>query len=278
MGSKALGTPMQRVRRKLGFVLAASSHGPLIVNRFDYHREGERLFGVGGEILEGSSFDPEEIALLLGALQRRRTYFGDGVVLLDCGANIGVHTVECAVEMTGWGSVLAIEAQERLYYALAGNIALNNCFNARAIHAAVAAQDGTLRVPVPDYLQPGSFGSLELKPQGSAEFIGQKIDYSPDAMQEIRCLKIDSLALSRIDLIKIDVEGMELEVLEGARQTVAKHRPILLVEWLKSPKPDLQRTLEGCGYRVFEAGKNFLAVHPDDRSLQHLQQTTPKTG
>lgn len=269
---------MRRARRKLGFVLAASSHGPLIVDRFDYNRDGDRLFGVGGEILEWSSFDPGEIDLLLGALQRRRTYFGDGVVLLDCGANIGVHTVECAVEMTGWGSVLAIEAQERLYYALAGNIALNNCFNARAIHAAVAAQDGTLRVPVPDYLQPGSFGSLELKPQGSAEFIGQKIDYSPDAMQEIRCLKIDSLALSRIDLIKIDVEGMELEVLEGARQTVAKHRPILLVEWLKSPKPDLQRTLEGCGYRVFEAGKNFLAIHPDDRSLQHLQQTTPKTG
>ena len=42
---------MSRARRKLGFVLAASSHGPLILNRFDYHRVGERLFGVGGEIL-----------------------------------------------------------------------------------------------------------------------------------------------------------------------------------------------------------------------------------
>ena len=76
---------------------------------------------------------------MLGALHRRRQYFGDGVVLVDCGANIGVHTVECAVEMTGWGSVLAIAAQERLYYALAGNIALNNCFNARALDAPVAA-------------------------------------------------------------------------------------------------------------------------------------------
>jgi FkbM family methyltransferase len=263
---------MRRARRKLGFVLAASSHGPLIVDRFDYNRDGDRLFGVGGEILEWSAFDPEEIDLLLGALNRRRQYFGDGVVLIDCGANIGVHTVECAVEMTGWGSVLAIEAQERLYYALAGNIALNNCFNARAVHAAVSAEDGTLGVPVPDYLSPGSFGSLELKPQGNAEFIGQKVDYSPGATQEIRCLKLDSLALSRIDVIKIDVEGMEMEVLAGARHLIAKHRPILLVEWLKSPKPQLEQTLAGFGYRVFAAGKNFLAVHPTDRSLEHLQQ------
>ena len=269
---------MRRARRKLGFVLAASSHGPLIVDRLDYNRDGDRLFGVGGEILEWSAFDPEEIDLLLSALHRRRQYFGDGVVLIDCGANIGVHTVECAVEMTGWGSVLAIEAQERLYYALAGNIALNNCFNARALHAAVAAQDGTMRVPVPDYLSPGSFGSLELRPQPTNEFIGQKIDYSQAATQEIRCLKLDSLALPRIDLVKIDVEGMEMEVLASARQLIAKHRPIMLIEWLKSPKPQLQQTLEGFGYRVFEAGKNFLAVHPSDRSLEHLQRNPASGG
>jgi FkbM family methyltransferase len=269
---------MRRARRKLGFVLAASSHGPLIVDRFDYNRDGNRLFGVGGEILEWSAFDPEEIDLLLGALQRRREYFGDGVVLIDCGANIGVHTIECAVEMTGWGSVLAIEAQERLYYALAGNIALNNCFNARAMHAAVAAADGTMRAPVPDYLQPGSFGSLELKPRETAEFIGQKIDYSPGAMQEIRCMKLDSLALPRIDLIKIDVEGMEMEALAGGRQLIAKHRPIILVEWLKSPKPELHQTLEGFGYRVFETGRKFLAIHPTDRSIEHLQRSPVSGG
>jgi FkbM family methyltransferase len=239
---------MRHARRKLGFVLAASSHGPLIVNRFDYSRTGDRFFGVGGEILETAAFGPQEIELVLGTLRCRRQYFGDGVAMIDCGANIGVHTVECAIEMTGWGSVLAIEAQERVYYALAGNIALNNCFNARALHAAVAAQDGTMRVPVPDYLSPASFGSLELRPQTN-EFIGQKIDYSPGAMQEIRCLKLDSLALPRVDLVKIDVEGMELDVLTGARQLIAKHQPILQVEWLKSPKPQLRQTLEG-----FEAG------------------------
>jgi FkbM family methyltransferase len=51
-------------------------------------------------------------------------------VAIDCGANIGTHTIEWAKKMTGWGAVIGIEAQERIFYALAGNIAINNCFNA----------------------------------------------------------------------------------------------------------------------------------------------------
>jgi FkbM family methyltransferase len=258
---------MTRTLRKIAFVLAASSHGPLIVDRFDYHRAGDRLFGVGGEILEWSVFDPAEVELMLSLLRHRRRYFGDGVIAIDCGANIGVHTVECATEMTGWGSILAIEAQERLYYALAGNIALNNCFNARAVHAAVGARDGAIKIPVPNYLAPGSFGSLELRSRPDNEFIGQTIDYSPKAAQEIRCLKLDSLPLSRLDLIKIDVEGMELEVISGAAGLIARHRPILLVEWLKSDKPRLRAVIEDLGYRTIERGTNFLFVHPSDQNF-----------
>jgi FkbM family methyltransferase len=67
-------------------------------------------------------------------------------VAIDCGANIGVHTTQWARLMTGWGRVVAFEPQERIYYALAGNIAINNCFNVRAIHAAVPSTPGTMRL------------------------------------------------------------------------------------------------------------------------------------
>ena len=50
----------------------------------------------------------------------RRPHFGDGVVAVDRGADIGVHTLEWARSMTAWGSVIAIEAQECIFYALAG--------------------------------------------------------------------------------------------------------------------------------------------------------------
>jgi FkbM family methyltransferase len=265
---------MRNPRRKIAFVLAASDHGTMIVNRFDRRMvDAQRGIGVGFQILEGAAFDPQEVDMALSLLGLRRQYFGDGVAALDCGANIGVHTIEWAKRMSGWGQVIAIEAQERIYYALAGNIAINNCFNARAIHAAVAAQSGTMKVPVPDYLSPGSFGSLELRRGENTEFIGQPIDYTEDKAATIRTLTIDSLGLARIDLIKLDVEGMELEALAGARGSIERARPILIVEAVKSDKAALRATLEQLGYRLFEMGINLLAIHASDHTAGHVNQS-----
>jgi FkbM family methyltransferase len=262
---------MRNPRRKIAFVLAASDHGTMIVNRFDYRMVDERRgFGVGFQILEGSSFDPQEVDVALSLLMLRRQYFGDGAVALDCGANIGVHTVEWAKRMNGWGQVVAIEAQERLFYALAGNIAVNNCFNARAMHAAVAAKSGTMRIPMPDYLNPGSFGSLELRQSERTEFIGQPVDYSDKAAVTIRTVSIDSFEFPRLDLVKIDVEGMETEAIEGAAASLARCRPALMVESIKSDKARLREMLEQHGYRLFDAGLNLLAIHGDDKTLAHV--------
>src|SRR3974390_2771448 len=104
---------MQSVGRKLAFVLASSNHGTMIVNRFDHRMlDQSRGYGVGFQILETASFDQGEVNLVLDMLQRRRKHHGDGVIAIDCGANIGVHSIEWAKLMTGWGSVLSIEAQE----------------------------------------------------------------------------------------------------------------------------------------------------------------------
>jgi FkbM family methyltransferase len=264
---------MRNPPRKLAFVLAATEHGTLILNRFDYRPPSEdgNAFGVGYQILETGTHDPAEVDRALLLLDLRRQYFGDGVVAVDCGANIGVHAIEWARRMSGWGSVLAIEAQERVYYALAGNIALNNCFNARALHAAVAAQDGRLQIPQPDYLQPSSFGSLELQQRPQNEFIGQPIDYSPGRMVAVSSLTLDALQLPRVDLIKFDVEGMEEEALHGAQDTIARHRPILMLEWVKSSRDALCSLLFAAGYAIFQFGMMLVAVHREDKSLGHIK-------
>src|SRR5664279_672198 len=133
---------MRNVGRTLAFVLASSNHGAMIVNRFDYQLTAPgRGFGVGFQILERGCFDPQEVELAIQLLELRRIHNGDGVVAIDCGANIGVHTVEWAIAMTGWGSVVSIEAQERIYYALAGNIALNNCC---LLYTSPSPRDGLL--------------------------------------------------------------------------------------------------------------------------------------
>jgi FkbM family methyltransferase len=263
---------MQIIRRPSPFVLASSGHGTLIVNRNDYRLVGpDRGYGVGFQLLNTSYFDPEEVELVLSLLSLRRKAFGDGVIAIDCGANIGVHTIEWAKSMYGWGEVIAVEAQERLYYALAGNVAINNCFNAVVLHAAVGAKCGEISVPVPNYMLPSSFGSLELRRRENNEFIGQAIDYSANRTQVIRMLSIDSFNAQRLDFIKIDVEGMELEALEGARQSIARHKPVLLIESIKVDSAELKRTLLAAGYRIFPSGINILAVHESDPCAREIR-------
>jgi FkbM family methyltransferase len=258
-------------KRPAAFVLTSTDHGSMLVNRHDYQLVPGGGFGVGFQLLETASFDAEEVNFVLELLESRRLEYGDGVIAIDCGANIGVHTLEWARFMHGWGNVLAFEAQERIFYALAGNLTLNNCFNARAIWAAVGATNGALRVPVPDYFTPSSFGSLELRQTGQTEFIGQEIDYSDAATQLVQMMAIDSLGLPRLDLIKIDIEGMEMEALEGARASIARHKPHLLIEKIKSNEADIRRFVGELGYKVFPLGINLLAVHASDTLAGQLQ-------
>jgi len=261
---------MQSAGRKLAFLLASSNHGTMIVNRFDYRMvDQNRGFGVGHQILENAAYDPDEVKLAVDVLGLRRKHYGDGVVAIDCGANIGVHTIEWAKAMTQWGSVLSVEAQERIYYALAGNIAINNCFNAIALHAAVSSQSGVMQIPNPNYSIPSSFGSLELRQRDGNEFIGQPIDYRNN-MVNVRQLMLDEFGLPRVDLIKIDVEGMEMEVLQGAAQTIGRARPVLLIESDKSDVGQLKQWLQSHGYLIMEAGYNLVAIHSDDKTLVDL--------
>src|SRR5580704_13182476 len=137
---------IQNPARKLAFVLASTEHGAMILNRNDWHVTGN--YGVGGELLECGVFSRDETNWLTGLVDIRRDHYGRGVRVIDGGANIGVFTVELARHMAGWGSVLAIEAQERLYYALAGNVAISNSLNASALWGALT-EFGSVFVDVP---------------------------------------------------------------------------------------------------------------------------------
>lgn len=269
---------MPSAPRKLAFVTAATEHGTLIVNRFDQHRiDAQNAYGVGFQLLNQAFYDRDEVRLARTLLDLRRSHHGNGVVAVDCGANIGVHTIEWAKHMTGWGTVLALEAQERIYYALAGNIAINNCFNARAIHAAVTSRPGRMKIPSPDYLVESSFGSLELQKREQTEFIGQTIDYAASNMVEVAAVSLDVLGFPRLDLIKIDVEGMELDVLAGGAHCIAKMRPILIVETIKTDEGKLRTFLEELGYVVLRTGMNVLGVHKQDPCSRHIQAQAQTT-
>lgn len=247
----------------------------MIFSRLDYRMVApNKGFGVGLQLLERGAYDPQEVANVKRVLRLRRQHHGDGVVSLDCGANVGVHSIEWAKLMEGWGEVIAVEAQERIYYALAGNIALNNCFNARAVHAAVGDAVSEIAIPVPNYLTPSSFGSLELKAREKTEFIGQPIDYAAGPKQAVRLLTIDSLTLKRLDFLKLDVEGMELEALAGASETIQRCKPVLMIEVIKSDRAEIAKRLKAWSYDTFPMGLNVLAVSHDDPLRAHIKKVS----
>ncbi|MEJ6021570.1 FkbM family methyltransferase [Ramlibacter sp. PS4R-6] len=261
--------------RPIAYVLAATNHGTMIVNRNDhYEPRPDATLGVGAQLLWNSAFDPEEVELALGLLGLRRANFGDGVVAIDGGANVGVHTIEWARHMHGWGRVIAFEAQEPVFYALAGNVALNNCWNATARWCALGEAEGFIDVPEPDYLRPGTFGSLELRRRERTQFIGQDVSYDPEDCVKTPMVSIDSLALERLDFIKLDVEGMEVDVLRGAAATLARCKPIVLAEMIKADRKDLIACLEDAGYEVITEGLdiNLMAFHRSDPSRRQIHR------
>jgi FkbM family methyltransferase len=148
--------------------------------------------------------------LLLGALLK------PGQVAVDVGANIGTHAVFFAQAVGLSGAVLAFEPQRALHQLLCANLALNAHFHVRALHAAAGATPGSIVVPDVDYAAGGNFGGLSLGTFREGE--------------RVPVLTLDGFGLVRCHLLKVDVEGMELQVLLGARETLRRCSPVLYVE------------------------------------------------
>jgi FkbM family methyltransferase len=137
---------------------------------------------------------------------------GDTVV--EVGSNIGAHSVVLSHHLGRAGRLLIFEPQRIVFHMLCGNLALNSCWNTKALPEAVGSHCGMIGIPAVDYSKPGNFGGIEMRNE-SAEMV--------------RLCTIDSHEVSP-SLIKIDVEGMELDVLLGAEATIKRSRPILYVE------------------------------------------------
>lgn len=161
-----------------------------------------------------------------------------GDVVLDVGAHIGTHAVFFAQRVGADGRVFAFEPQRQSFHLLCGNTALNNLMNLKCLNLAIGARAGTIEVPIVEPTREFNFGSVSLDTGLAGE---------PVAMTTI-----DALGLAKCDFIKIDVEGLEGEVLDGARQTIAKYRPALFLEANRPHQsPALIRQVMELGYNAF---------------------------
>lgn len=228
------------------FVLVSTRYGPLIVNRLDFDTK-ENIRGVGLELLATGQYQQKELNNSCYLIQALRKSRGDGLIVVDGGANIGVMTVLWADMMREWGQVIAVEPQIRTYYALCGNITLNNLFNVQAINAALAERSGSIAMPQMDPTKPANFGGASCG--GISDVVVQTI-------------AIDQQELERCDFIKLDIEGMELEAIAGAKKTIELCRPIMMIEHIKIGVWKIKEVLPD--YGVFIAGMNVICIHRSD--------------
>ena len=231
-------------------VVMATEQGTYIVNKND--------LGVGWQLSTRGAYDPDEVELfraLVGSLGR------DDAVVLDIGANIGIHAVTLAEMVGPKGKVHAFEAQRIVYYMLAGNIAMHSIENVYCHHLAVGASKGRIQIPIFDYAKPLSFGSVEFGAEQREQIGQQRID-DPTRQEHVNLVAIDELAYPAVHLMKIDVEGMELDVLIGAEKTIKRDMPTIFVEYLKGDRKALAGWLLSAGYRLYVHRHNWLCVPP----------------
>lgn len=245
----------------IAFSLCATDHGMMILPTWDYYinPDGTNSVGVGHILRVNSCYDPDMLTIVASVLAKRHElYPNDEGIAIDAGANVGVYTMEMARVMKGWGKVLAFEPQRPVFNCLAGNVAMNNCHNTELSMAAIGDRTGTIFVPEIDFTKPGAYGGLQLKKD------------KPDCMAwtgrkySVPLYRIDEIGLNRLDVLKIDIEGMEPEALAGSFQTVRRCRPFVLAEWIICGDAPVRSFLESQDYTIYNGGIMLIGLHKDD--------------
>ena len=206
--------------------------------------------------------DPDMVRRGIALLRER----GGRGCILDVGAHLGTFSVPVALA-TGH-PVHAFEVQWKIAQLLAQNYRLNGIERAEVHHVAIGAPDGpdSLLLPRVDYASPGNFGAYAVDPDIIVDHSAKRLRLLAESAR-VKQRTIDSFAIDQVDLVKIDVEGMELEVLRGAVETLERsHYPPLLFEsWRGEAYRDLRdRTLtfvRGLGYECEIHEDNITARH-----------------
>lgn len=177
----------------------------------------------------------------LGALNIARD-----AVILDVGANIGIFSLSYA-RLCSEGTVYAFEPHPGTFEILVGNIALNRDLRdrVRPLNLGLSNAAGSADISIPTAKIHSRYDTA-CRRLNSGLF-----SMHGDGVEKVTCRFVDLDAfmpdVPRLDLMKIDVEGSEYEVLEGARRTIDRLRPVITLEY-----NDLTRTLSRHDSRSFE--------------------------
>ncbi|MBP7828505.1 MAG: FkbM family methyltransferase [Kiritimatiellae bacterium] len=163
------------------------------------------------------------------AAVRRLVRPGDRVV--DAGANIGYVTALLSRWVGPTGRVYSMEPEPGTFDVLSANVRRLNLGNVELFHCAVSSHEGAGALAIPEYADGGE-NLYEARVVGSPEGSGGVRTVG------IKLASLDKLLGGRVEalaLIKLDVEGSELEAVQGARELVRRFQPAFLIEVSSDP-------------------------------------------
>jgi FkbM family methyltransferase len=161
-----------------------------------------------------------------------RSMVREGDTVIDVGAYIGTHSLAFASYVGPAGHVISIEPQSRSFELLKRNVEANGLKHVQLENAIASSSAHEELIPSIDIGSPGSYGSESLRDVLSADRRGelQQSASDPRAALAVKSIALDELNVSACALIKIDVEGMEDMVLQGAAETIRRWQPSIYAE------------------------------------------------
>lgn len=249
--------------RKLRNILVQSDHGALIVNRNDIGPDG---VGVGAFILDHGNNNTVEANVLMQSLSGV-----DNPIIFDIGANIGTFATWVAKWSSNKnGKVYCFEPQRQVFQMLCGNMALNNIFNVYAYELALGSEEKYIELFDLDYDSRGSFGAFTLDTSVNPSVYS----FDKSKKQRVKMTTLDKFVeehnIPYVSFLKIDAEGLDIEVMNGGMNTILAYKPDLYVEYLNlgsSKKEDssnegkeiLTNFLQSLGYNTFVVQHDIFA-------------------
>lgn len=187
----------------------------------------------------------------------------DGCVL-DIGANLGSYVIPIAKQFPNL-RFFAFEPQRIVYYQLCSNIVLNSLDNITAIQLGLSDKQDIIQTTVPNYATETNIGAFSIDDEV------RKNEYECATVGETELMNIvtlDMMGIENIKLIKIDVEGLELNVIKGGLKTLeANNYPPIIFEawtwksWYQERRAELYSFIESLGYNITVVGENNIAQH-----------------
>lgn len=229
-------------------VLLSCDHGLMIVNRFDCNHE---QVGHGQWLLDHGNTSTIEAANCYSLLKELPE-----PIIFDIGANIGTFTTWMAKAFPN-GKIYSFEPQRAVFQMLSGNAAINNLYNVYTYNMALGKENAKIEFEEPNYFEKNDYGTFSL-----VENIIQQRTKNLITV-EIKTLDtfLEYYNIPKVDLLKIDVEGMDLDVLIGGHKTIKKYLPIIFIEHSdnrKSILEEIKEFLNNFDYGYTILGNNVL--------------------